>query len=190
MTRVTRRWLLLVVLALCLALIMAALLISWASSATRIVFFDTTAPTSPTGWQIYAEAWGLHVYRVGQSSVLGFVEVPDFSFAGFGCEGRGATVRSPAHWKSEIPLWAVPMPFLIALAIRWLAARVSGEPVASGRCPQCGYDLRASRGRCPECGAVYVPVEPVPEPPAEGKTRAEPWSARRAAAIWRRMHPG
>jgi predicted amidophosphoribosyltransferase len=23
---------------------------------------------------------------------------------------------------------------------------------AKGRCPECGYDLRASADRCPECG--------------------------------------
>lgn len=30
----------------------------------------------------------------------------------------------------------------------------SGEQTTEGRCPKCGYDLRASPNRCPECGAV------------------------------------
>ena len=29
-----------------------------------------------------------------------------------------------------------------------------GHHTSPGRCPSCGYDLRASPGRCPECGAA------------------------------------
>jgi hypothetical protein len=35
--------------------------------------------------------------------------------------------------------------------------------VKAGRCPQCGYDLRATPGRCPECGTPAHPL--VTSPP-------------------------
>jgi hypothetical protein len=33
-----------------------------------------------------------------------------------------------------------------------LRLRVSQERLLAGRCPDCGYDLRASATTCPECG--------------------------------------
>ena len=44
--------------------------------------------------------------------------------------------------------------------------------VRRGRCPACGYDLRATPGRCPECGTaaaaviVEAPAAPPSDPPA------------------------
>jgi hypothetical protein len=45
---------------------------------------------------------------------------------------------------------------------RWWRQRVRHNRMADGRCPDCGYDLRATPGRCPECGAV--PKTDVQEP--------------------------
>ena len=55
------------------------------------------------------------------------------------------------------PLW---LPALLtavlpatAAAKRSLALRLRRTRLASGRCPCCGYDMRASQDECPECGA-------------------------------------
>ena len=56
-----------------------------------------------------------------------------------------------------VPLWspaaatAWPVLPLAARAVRRVRSRWVPEP---GRCPVCGYNLRATPVRCPECGAV------------------------------------
>jgi hypothetical protein len=57
-----------------------------------------------------------------------------------------------------IPHWAAVAAFAV-LPVAWVAAlagRASRRASLArrGRCPACGYDLRATPGRCPECGAV------------------------------------
>jgi hypothetical protein len=55
------------------------------------------------------------------------------------------------HWLALIVLSAMPA------ARAWRAWRCR-RAVAAGKCPSCGYDLRATPGRCPECGADATPT--------------------------------
>jgi hypothetical protein len=56
-----------------------------------------------------------------------------------------------------MPMWFVASLFAIlplAAGVRHLRGRVHARRLNAGRCPACGYDLRATPDRCPECGAV------------------------------------
>jgi hypothetical protein len=65
---------------------------------------------------------------------------------------RGRAVGAPA-WAAGLAAAAAGLP-----PLQWAASRVrrsvGRRRAASGRCPFCGYDLRATPGRCPECGRV------------------------------------
>lgn len=54
---------------------------------------------------------------------------------------------SAPHWFVAGVLAAWP---LLQVAALWRRRRRHG----AGRCPGCGYDLRATPDRCPECGAI------------------------------------
>jgi hypothetical protein len=61
--------------------------------------------------------------------------------------------RAQAYaWQIVMPFWTVTPVFAVlpvVRATRWLRRR---RRVGAGRCPSCGYDLRATPARCPECG--------------------------------------
>jgi hypothetical protein len=67
--------------------------------------------------------------------------------------------RKPDGWGVVVPLWAVTAALALFPVLR-LVSRMRRRP-AAGRCPACGYDLRATPQRCPECGRI-----PAHEPPA------------------------
>ena len=51
----------------------------------------------------------------------------------------------------------LPAIMTAALPLLWLKRRLSARP-EPGRCPTCGYDLRATPERCPECGSTPAMV--------------------------------
>ena len=73
----------------------------------------------------------------------------NFWFAGFGFFRYEALARR--LWDLVLPQWFVAM-LAAVLPGAWLRRRLR-RPGGAGRCPACGYDLRASPARCPECGA-------------------------------------
>lgn len=78
------------------------------------------------------------------------------------------TPRPPAllGHAVTVPYWslfAVTSAWPAWSALAWLRRRVLARRRRRlGRCPVCGYDLRATPGRCPECGVVAAQREEVP----------------------------
>ena len=67
--------------------------------------------------------------------------------------GRGVVLFPPGSIDSGViyeAWWLVILALMTWIAGRW----IRGECRDAGRCPACGYDLRATPDRCPECGTV------------------------------------
>jgi hypothetical protein len=92
-------------------------------------------PDAPDLWTPNAApAWS----RLGLSKTSGTIAGPF----------RGTHPYTTVH----IPMW-LPMLLLLIPPARTMTARVRAiRRRRAGRCPACGYDLRATPGRCPECG--------------------------------------
>ena len=123
------------------------------------------------GWPAPAPAPGWHFDRDGASA--------DDAYEWTGCAGGSApdngmwewhafggyadghppqyNSESPpfaSGWSVHVPDWFLVLAFAIAPLARIAVAARYRERLREGRCPGCGYDLRASPDQCPECGAV------------------------------------
>jgi hypothetical protein len=97
----------------------------------------------------------------------------------------GVPPLSPIVMPSALPapvlyrvsyLWLAVLPVTCLAAFRlWptLPGRIRRS--RTGRCPACGYDLRATPDRCPECGATPLPPSAAAPPagPVERQWRLE-----------------
>jgi hypothetical protein len=165
-------------------LLCVAICVLWVRSYWRSEWFEVGNETrwrtvGSSSGRLYAAAWtiygrrlprGMHSYAnpdVAQSRhyVRGnIVQVPytssgvavitlDRSLYGFGpfLFGRGTggddVVIVVPHWALAASTLALPAAWSIRL-------RREHRNRMQGRCPKCGYDLRATPDRCPECGST------------------------------------
>ena len=66
------------------------------------------------------------------------------------------TVAAPGRRLSEIrfPIWTAALALAVPPALAIRRRRRERRLATAGRCPRCGYDLRATPHCCPECGAT------------------------------------
>jgi hypothetical protein len=57
----------------------------------------------------------------------------------------------------DVPAWPITLLTTVLPVLFVLRYRLAARRRKIGRCPTCGYDLRASPDRCPECGTAVTP---------------------------------
>ena len=164
-----------------LLLVAAAVLWGWTSGTYRNVRFSRVVAGTPSAaWECFDLSAHCGAIRIGRMVIWNYrgaspgpgwkvetsgsprstVAWVSHTFAGFGATDKTwdatATVRRRTQ-ELVVPLWAVIAlcAVLPALAARRLYRQtLCDRRRRHGRCPHCGYDLRASPERCPECGGA------------------------------------
>jgi hypothetical protein len=124
-----------------------------------LLFYDEAAIGSyryppPTGWTYVTLPPAAHIADYAPTNTTRFATLAGFGVLA-GDNGRyTVTARIIPHWSLTVATALLP-------ATR-LRTRHRRQRSASGLCPSCGNDLRATPTRCPECGTT--PPAPLPSP--------------------------
>jgi hypothetical protein len=140
---------------------------SWKTSRYWYTEGNGRAIVIGKGWLLIGYGWGPGPVRPLQNFGDEGVSVHGALLSGVRTEGLKH--QKPIHyylggfvwmrddvgtfWLLGIPLYVFAL-FLAAfpvLRVAWPTLRRSRR-LSKGRCPECGYDIRATRERCPECG--------------------------------------
>ena len=76
---------------------------------------------------------------------------------------------SAGHISISLPYWPLAIASLLPMLPPLLRWRRRLQRIRTGRCGECGYDVRESPDRCPECGTPVI--APVPPPAAAPTSR-------------------
>ena len=63
-----------------------------------------------------------------------------------------SVLEGSSYWEWTFPAWLAATVTALPPALWFALWRRRRRILREGRCPDCGYDLRASPERCPECG--------------------------------------
>jgi hypothetical protein len=105
----------------------------------------------PPGWYLWHASYGVAAYpSFGERTVAGI---------GVGLDDSPGRALSTWIFRLTLPYRLICGAFSVPtfVALNRLIQRCRRK--ASGRCVNCGYDLRASPERCPECGAECGAVD-------------------------------
>ena len=96
---------------------------------------------SPERSVLRSRPWGWLGFDFGRERLVG-----KFSVSG------GWVVVTERVWT--VPLWLLLLASAVPTVRYFWCNRRSRRWSTAGRCPTCGYDLRATPDRCPECGTA------------------------------------
>ena len=157
------------ILAAALLLLLAVLLIGWVRS---YVPSQHWALFSHRGYVVLLTADKRWNFTDPASDQFNGVEQMLMNLRGVGSERSVMGIRSMhgvldapnTFWVVSVPYAYLVIPVAAAALLSVRAARTARRREIERRCPDCGYDLRASPQRCPECGRdnPFAPAAPAP----------------------------